>query len=66
MTMVIDKDKLILARAKAGNVNQLDIGMSPQIAKKINNGEPVQVRVVIRLANALGVDPAEIVKEVNA
>lgn len=66
MTMIIDKNKLTLARARIGNINQNDIGMSPQIAKKINNGEPVQVRVVIRLANALGVDPAEIVKEVEA
>lgn len=64
--MIIDENKLLLARARAGNINQNDIGINYQLAQRIKNGEPVQVRVVVRIANALGVDPAEIVKEVNA
>ena len=65
--LIIDKNKYLIARARAGIINeQKQIGVQHNIAKKIQNEEPVQLRVVIRIAKALGVDPAEIVKEVNA
>lgn len=65
--MIIDKDKFELARARAGIINvRRDLCVNHSLALKIKNGEEVQIRTVIRLAKLLGVDPAEIVKEVNA
>lgn len=63
--MQIDENKLNIARVRAGLTLQ-ECGAYPRVMQRIREGKPLQVRTVHKIANALGVDPAEIVKEVGS
>lgn len=65
--MTADKEKILLAMARAC-MNPKDIsekaGMPEMTLKNVMTGRSVRPRTLGRVARVLGVDPAEILKEV--
>ena len=62
--MKIDNHKLNLILAKrCMNLRDLRAGTSPQTLTRIRRGEDVLPATLGRIAKALGVDPADIIKE---
>lgn len=62
--MKIDNYKLDLLLAKrCMNLRDLRAGTSPQTLTRIRRGEEVLPATLGRIAKALGVDPAELLKE---
>ena len=62
--MKIDNHKLDLLLAKrCMNLRDLRTGTSPQTLTRIRRGEDVLPATLGRIAKALGVDPADIIKE---
>lgn len=62
--MKIDNHKLDLLLAKrCMNLRDLRTGTSPQTLTRIRRGEDVLPATLGRIAKALGVDPAELLKE---
>ena len=62
--MKVDDHKLdlILAR-RCKSLNDLRSDLSPATLVKVRNGEDLRPKTVGRLAQLLGVDPAELLKE---
>lgn len=63
--MRIDPEKLDLALArKCKTISELRKQVSPQTLVKVRRGEEIKPRTLGRIANALGVDPADIIEGV--
>lgn len=62
--MKVDPQKLDLFLArKCKSLSDLRDGTSPQTLKRIRQGNDVQPKTVGRIANALGVDVADIIEK---
>lgn len=60
--MKLDINKILLAQARTGKTMS-ELGVSRGLIYRIRKGCSVQAITLHKLANALGVDPAELVKD---
>ena len=62
--MILNQTKLEVALARVEMpLSGLRKWVSPQTIRKVRRGESIQPRTVGRIAKALGVDPADLIKE---
>lgn len=62
MTLYLDVEKISIAQARTGKT-LAELGISENTMYRANKGKPVRPTTLHKIANALGVDPAELVKD---